>query len=226
MPLRLDASPLDPILDPSQAVAVGDGTDPYAALWPALDRISLNAQDSFDWPTTEVPYPGFEAFDERHAGVYFGRESEIYDILDRLTRQRGPGNPKLLLVTGPSGAGKSSLIRAGVLPRLKKSRERWLVLEPFRPSVDPLGDLARTFVHGFGRCGETRDVAAVEAPAFSTIDARPCGSHAISPLRRGPPTPRSSSPSISSRTSFKRRARPSTSSPPSWPLSRARRAAA
>jgi serine/threonine protein kinase/formylglycine-generating enzyme required for sulfatase activity len=56
------------------------------------------------------PYRGLSAFEAEHRTLFFGRESEIRTLLDRLRAD------PLLLVAGDSGVGKSSLIRAGVLP--------------------------------------------------------------------------------------------------------------
>ena len=55
---------------------------------------------------------------------------------------------------GPSGSGKSSLVRAGVLPRLRRDPHRWLVLAAFRPRTDPLRELAIVIAQaqtGYGR---------------------------------------------------------------------------
>ena len=56
------------------------------------------------------PYPGLSSFKEKDAALFFGRESEIRALWERL------GNRRLLAVIGPSGAGKSSFLRAGVIP--------------------------------------------------------------------------------------------------------------
>jgi hypothetical protein len=48
-----------------------------------------------------------------------------------------------MAVLGASGSGKSSLLRAGVLPRLKRDKRNWIVLPPFRPQLHPLEELAR-----------------------------------------------------------------------------------
>ncbi|WP_330230972.1 hypothetical protein OHA40_34455 [Nocardia sp. NBC_00508] len=67
--------------------------------------------------TITSPYRGLAAFEERDAGLFFGREGAATEVLDRMSRQlQGPG---LMVVSGVSGAGKSSLLRAGVLPRLR-----------------------------------------------------------------------------------------------------------
>jgi transcriptional regulator with XRE-family HTH domain len=92
------------------------------------------------------PYRGLAAFGERDAGWYFGREAAATALLDRMSRLlAGAG---LLVVSGASGAGKSSLLRAGVLPRI---RADGLAAAPeaaswpcvvFTPTRAPLDELA------------------------------------------------------------------------------------
>jgi hypothetical protein len=60
------------------------------------------------------PFRGLEAFEENHAGVFFGRSAAIDLALERLL------NAKLLLILGASGAGKSSLCKAGIVPRFRE----------------------------------------------------------------------------------------------------------
>jgi len=62
------------------------------------------------------PYPGLLHFTRRYAPVFFGRELEIGDVLDRLRLPEA----RFLIVSGASGSGKSSLVDAGVLPRLEQ----------------------------------------------------------------------------------------------------------
>ncbi|MEV6583106.1 XRE family transcriptional regulator [Streptomyces sp. NPDC051582] len=59
-----------------------------------------------------TPYVGLAAFRTEDAGLFFGRERLVEDLLASLSRQ-----PVVALV-GASGAGKSSLLHAGLLPRL------------------------------------------------------------------------------------------------------------
>ena len=56
------------------------------------------------------PYRGLRAFDSDHRRLFFGRNAEIGELLDRLRTE------PFVLVTGDSGVGKSSICRAGVLP--------------------------------------------------------------------------------------------------------------
>jgi WD40 repeat protein/transcriptional regulator with XRE-family HTH domain len=95
---------------------------------------------------TGSPYRGLAVFDERDAEWFFGREAAATALLDRMSALvAGAG---LLVVSGASGAGKSSLLRAGVLPRI---REAGLAAAPgaaswpcvlFTPTRAPLDELA------------------------------------------------------------------------------------
>jgi hypothetical protein len=59
------------------------------------------------------PYPGLRSFDPDEADIFFGRETHVDAIVDRLAKHR------FLTVTGNSGSGKSSLMRAGLLAALE-----------------------------------------------------------------------------------------------------------
>jgi type II secretory pathway predicted ATPase ExeA len=49
-----------------------------------------------------APYPGLRPFARDDADIFFGRESHVDAMVNRLARQR------ILMVTGSSGSGKSS----------------------------------------------------------------------------------------------------------------------
>jgi WD40 repeat protein len=90
------------------------------------------------------PYPGLRSFDEPDSPVFRGRETMTEELADQIAEGR-PGG--IVIVTGPSGAGKTSLLRAGLLPLLKRGvqvtgSDRWhrLVISP---AGDPLGQLAQ-----------------------------------------------------------------------------------
>ncbi|MBN8723685.1 MAG: SUMF1/EgtB/PvdO family nonheme iron enzyme [Acidobacteria bacterium] len=78
------------------------------------------------------PYLGLTTFSSMDSALFFGREKETIDFLNRLRIQ------PLLAVVGPSGAGKSSFIQAGVIASLA---ENWQVLT-VRPGLSPLATLA------------------------------------------------------------------------------------
>src|SRR5262249_31744715 len=110
------------------------------------------------------------------AGWFFGREAATSAVLDRMSRLlAGTG---LLVVSGASGAGESSLLRAGVLPRIRADglsaapgATSWpCVLVP--PPRAPLDELALRVAPLAGT-----DAAAVRqgldtAPAWFALTAR------------------------------------------------------
>lgn len=59
------------------------------------------------------PYIGLKAFEEGNAAIFFGREQEIQKRLESLAQRR------FVALLGASGSGKSSLVKAGVLPKLR-----------------------------------------------------------------------------------------------------------
>ncbi|GAA2629840.1 XRE family transcriptional regulator [Streptomyces vastus] len=82
------------------AEQLGEG-DP--ALGPAEDQES----------GAPPPYAGLRSFREQDAEWFFGRERLVEELAERLERQR------FVVVIGASGSGKSSLLRAGLVPRLR-----------------------------------------------------------------------------------------------------------
>ena len=77
--------------------------------------------------TVRNPYKGLSAFSEADAGVFFGRAK----LADELVRS--VASSSLTLVVGPSGAGKSSVVRAGLIPALRKGAvpgsEEWMIVD-------------------------------------------------------------------------------------------------
>jgi WD40 repeat protein len=137
-PVLLQECSIDQVAAEHQAVSVyKEGEAAYARLWNVLDSRHLGPRDDFGWPPKDgdhCPFPGLLAFDERLAGVYFGREVETQTILEDLRKMRANGEPRLLMIVGGSGSGKSSLLKAGVLPRLRHQTfdTEWVVLPTLR----------------------------------------------------------------------------------------------
>ena len=97
------------------------------------------------------PYRGLDAFDEADAAFFFGREPDIQGLLERLKAGR------FLAVLGPSGSGKSSLVRAGLVPALRRGSlpgsDRWPI-EIVKPGARPAEAIAaRLLVLGSGAAG-------------------------------------------------------------------------
>jgi WD40 repeat protein len=144
----LFAARAPPVLRRTQAIDWQRGKDDpeaCARLRRGLLAAGLDPRELFVWHGNRAPYPGLAAFQRDDAAVYFGREQEITDLLAALRECRAPGRPRLLLVQGASGTGKSSLVRAGVLPRLERDPDNWIVVPTFRPLQAPLANLADAF---------------------------------------------------------------------------------
>lgn len=86
------------------------------------------------------PFRGLQAFSERHADFFFGRDAEVASFLERIRED------PVLPIVGPSGAGKSSFVQAGIIPRLREQSD-WTVLL-MRPGSQPFSTLAMRLVTG------------------------------------------------------------------------------
>src|SRR3954466_3991161 len=130
-----------PILHERQRVRLRDGDDrPWQEILEALDRSGLDPNDWFPIPPGVGPYPGLVAFDEKDAGVFFGRKQETTEYLGILNTLRGPDRSQVLVISGASGSGKSSLLRAGLISRLRRKPE-WVVISPFEVAGEPVRNL-------------------------------------------------------------------------------------
>jgi WD40 repeat protein/energy-coupling factor transporter ATP-binding protein EcfA2 len=152
-PLLLSGNGRHPLLDHAQwADASSDEEAGFTRLLTGLGQAGLRPKDSFEWDQTRSPYPGLMAFTEADAAVFFGRDSEIRRLLQRLTPAAVHEGGQLVAVVGPSGSGKSSLVRAGLLPRLAQQSGRWALLDPVVPGVGlgPIPNLARSLAGHLG----------------------------------------------------------------------------
>ncbi|WP_028922565.1 hypothetical protein [Pseudonocardia acaciae] len=114
----------------------------YNGTWTAT-RVSPPLADESG--EIESPYRGLSQFEQRDERFFFGRETAAKELVGRISEQLDTSG--LLVVSGVSGAGKSSLLRAGVLPRIRAGElaapgsDSWprLVLTP---TASPLDELA------------------------------------------------------------------------------------
>ncbi len=95
----------------------------------------------------ENPYKGLRAFQEADADDFFGRELLTQLLLTRMQEQVPLG--RFLAVVGPSGSGKSSVVRAGLVPAIRRGglpgSHNWFVVEMF-PSAHPIEELAQALI--------------------------------------------------------------------------------
>ncbi|MDE2358347.1 MAG: ATP-binding protein, partial [Betaproteobacteria bacterium] len=68
------------------------------------------AQTSVD---PQHPWLGLASFTEETQGYFYGREEEVAELGRRVQRKT------LTLLFGQSGLGKTSILRAGIVPRLR-----------------------------------------------------------------------------------------------------------
>jgi len=99
-----------------------------------VEMLPLTAADN--------PYKGLRAFAESDAGDFFGRESLVQQLLVRMGE--GGDLSRFLAVVGPSGSGKSSVVKAGLIPTLRRGAlpgsDHWFIVE-MMPGAHPLEEL-------------------------------------------------------------------------------------
>ncbi|MBP5976246.1 PD40 domain-containing protein [Brasilonema sp. CT11] len=96
---------------------------------PGFDRNQLKPAPKLNEKTN--PYKGLASFEEEDSDKFFGRTALIQKLQEFVTTH------SLTVVLGASGAGKSSLVKAGLIPQLKKSQQQWRILPPIRPGEFP-----------------------------------------------------------------------------------------
>jgi hypothetical protein len=89
---------------------------------------------------TICPYRGLLHFREEDAPFFFGREAVIDQLTDKVRRQ------PFVAVVGASGSGKSSVVRAGLLPRLRSDGNAAWETVILVPTDQPLKAIARAFL--------------------------------------------------------------------------------
>jgi WD40 repeat protein len=91
-----------------------------------------------------APFKGLHYFEEADAGRFFGRETLTAALLERVQAALVAAPPlRFLAVVGASGSGKSSVVRAGLIPALRRSQTfaGWPI-RCFTPTARPLQALA------------------------------------------------------------------------------------
>src|SRR5271165_1849439 len=98
-------------------------------------------QKHFDSVRASIsPYRGLLHFREEDAPFFFGREAAIDTLVDAVHRQRFVG------VVGASGSGKSSVVRSGLVPRLRSDRRTAWETVLLVPTDQPIMALASALV--------------------------------------------------------------------------------
>ena len=143
-PVRSVRPELPPALD--EVVARATAADPDER-YESVDRFSAafdaavgrTAPAAETYTPAENPYKGLRAFGEADAADFYGRDALVGELA------RALADHGLIAVVGPSGIGKSSIVKAGLLPSLRRGAlpgsEQWLVTDIF-PGSYPYEELA------------------------------------------------------------------------------------
>ncbi|NOU13800.1 MAG: SUMF1/EgtB/PvdO family nonheme iron enzyme [Methylococcaceae bacterium] len=107
-----------------------------------LDALSANDE-------LRNPYRGLNYFQEQDAPLFFGRQYESKKLLEKVKTS------SLIALVGNSGSGKSSVVRAGLIPLLRKQHmpdQTWdvLVCIPALDNANPFHNLAAAFLESWG----------------------------------------------------------------------------
>ena len=90
---------------------------------------ALNLPPAPKLDRSQNPYRGLEPFEAQHSELFFGRE-QLIENLSRAVAQQ-----PITVVVGASGSGKSSLVKAGLIPKLERTKtDSWKMIETIRPS--------------------------------------------------------------------------------------------
>lgn len=129
---------------------------------------------SLDFATAvrvDPPFPGLRPFESSDCHLFFGRQAQTEALLDRLSRNH------FLAVVGTSGSGKSSLVKAGLLPDLRRgylvgatSRWRTAVMRPGHAPLEALA-LALERSEALGPDAAGRRTRALRGTSHGLIDA-------------------------------------------------------
>ena len=123
----------------------------------ALSRVGLDPEAfEVDRQRRPTPFPGLTSFgdDDADAALFYGRSREIAQAMDALRQMRAAAERRPFVILGASGAGKSSLLKAGIIPRLRREAPAWLPLRAFRPGADPLLNFAEALARSLADFGK------------------------------------------------------------------------
>ena len=125
------------------AVRPGDAVTLAGALRDALAPLARRPPARVAPVEVRNPYKGLQPFLEADANDFFGRERLVDELIARISEP--VEDARFLAVVGPSGSGKSSLVRAGLVPALRRGAvpgsDAWFVVE-MHPGAHPFEELA------------------------------------------------------------------------------------
>ncbi len=152
----------------TRATTFADTAD--LSLFPEDDPYSTKMLDSpgGQEPQIRNPYKGLEPFLEADAANFYGRSKDVTTLLSRLQLTQSAQTPRCIALVGASGSGKSSLVRAGLIPALRRNElagsADWFIAT-LTPGSQPLTALEQALL----------SVGVKEAPLASDLQQNPDG---------------------------------------------------
>ena len=134
-------------------VAAALGVPTIECIAPTVTGPDNHVRSSLNNPGCDIPlcpYRGLLAFREEDAEIFFGRESLIELLKEKLEQKH------IVQVSGPSGSGKSPLVAAGLIPALERSDS---VADALLSSWNRSVQICCIGINAGSRAGPGRDIA-------------------------------------------------------------------
>lgn len=148
---ELGIEPSPELLRVEEQVLLHDGR-----LVPASIRSDTGPVDA---TSAENPFKGLQPFSESDVTTFFGRDRMVSDLVRRIS-----AGSRLIALVGASGSGKSSVIKAGLIPTLRKGgvagSDQWLIAQMVpgaRPFAEAEASLLRSTFDPPDSLGELLD---------------------------------------------------------------------
>src|SRR5438132_4448246 len=125
-------------------IFIGDVIDADEKAGAGFDTTASPASNSAGSSTGAVPvgrpYKFLDYYTEQDSNLFFGREQEVNVICSQILAHRS------FILHGRSGVGKSSILRAGVMPKLKAQGHLVFVIRSF---TDPVRQMVNALSEAF-----------------------------------------------------------------------------
>jgi TIR domain len=142
VPEPFDATSLPPFLSTRTWIDLRKGIEDsrgFQLLINAIKGVAPGPETPIEARADICPYRGLQTFNEEDVEFFFGRNGDIQRLVEKLKATR------FFAVLGPSGSGKSSVVRAGLIPRIRAGAlpdsNTWTV-RVLTPGSHPLTALA------------------------------------------------------------------------------------
>jgi DNA-binding winged helix-turn-helix (wHTH) protein len=121
-------------------IFIGDVVDADAGIAAPVSAGAASAGSSAAAAPIGRPYKFLDYYTEQDANLFFGREQEVDVICSQILAHRS------FILHGRSGVGKSSILRAGLMPKLKAQGHLIFVVRSF---TDPVHQMVNSLSEAF-----------------------------------------------------------------------------